>query len=218
MTRSKISPDGRISKRDVGAKLVVIMVGLPARGKSYITKKIQRYLSWQQHATKIFNVGTRRRIARGSGSLEVISPQKSHQGSSCHKSFSTLPCASCCTGVIDPPTQAAHILLNGVDPLDAKVKERNNHLSLDRLEQSAEFFDPKNEQASHFRDQLAISTLDELLDFLLYENGSVGILDATNSTIERRQVLFNRIKQREPKLNILFIESVCRDEKVWMGS
>jgi 6-phosphofructo-2-kinase len=44
--------------------------------------------------------------------------------------------------------------------------------------------------------------------------GSVGILDATNSTIARRQIIFNHIKKREPKLGILFIESVCEDEKV----
>jgi len=44
--------------------------------------------------------------------------------------------------------------------------------------------------------------------------GSVGILDATNSTIARRQIIFNHIKEREPKLGILFIESVCEDEKV----
>ena len=63
MTRSRVSPDGKIPERDVAAKLVIIMVGLPARGKSYITKKIQRYLSWQQHNTRIFNVGNRRRVA-----------------------------------------------------------------------------------------------------------------------------------------------------------
>ncbi|KAG0294791.1 hypothetical protein BGZ98_001636 [Dissophora globulifera] len=38
-------------------------VGLPARGKSYIVKKLQRYLTWLQYDTKVFNVGNRRRIA-----------------------------------------------------------------------------------------------------------------------------------------------------------
>lgn len=86
--------------------------------------------------------------------------------------------------------------------------------SADTMEQSAQFFDPKNEKASQIREQVALSTLDELLDFLLNQGGSVGILDATNSTIERRQILFKAIKDREPKLGILFIESVCEDEKV----
>lgn len=66
MTRSRVSPDGKIAQRDVGAKLVIIMVGLPARGKSYITRKLQRYLSWQQHDAKVFNVGNRRRVVAGS--------------------------------------------------------------------------------------------------------------------------------------------------------
>jgi len=59
-----------------------------------------------------------------------------------------------------------------------------------------------------------MGTLDELLEFLLNKGGSVGILDATNSTLERRQLLFKHIKEREPKLGILFIESVCEDTKV----
>ena len=62
-----MSPDGRVSGRDVGSKLVIVMVGLPARGKSYIVKKIARYLNWLQHSTRIFNVGDRRRVAVGGG-------------------------------------------------------------------------------------------------------------------------------------------------------
>src|ERR1700761_3290795 len=62
LTKSKVSPDGRIAQRDIGSKLIIVMVGLPARGKSYITKKLARYLNWLQHDTKIFNVGDKRRI------------------------------------------------------------------------------------------------------------------------------------------------------------
>jgi 6-phosphofructo-2-kinase len=208
MTRSRVSPDGKISQRDVGAKLVIVMVGLPARGKSYITRKLQRYLSWQQHETRIFNVGNRRRVVAGGApapaedqpqSLPLRSPRKS--------------------GPIDGPTQAAHILLNGVDPT---VVEDEEHEPVDptgqpqseSMDQSAEFFDPNNTRAAKIRDQVAMSTLDELLKFLLDQGGSVGILDATNSTIERRQAIFKHIKAREAKVGILFIESVCEDKKV----
>src|SRR4051812_35202224 len=104
MTRSRVSPDGKIAQRDVGAKLVVVMVGLPARGKSYITKKIQRYLSWQQHECRIFNVGSRRRTAAGTGPQ---SPPQSPPRSP--KVTRTLRTASL-AGMVDAPTQAAHIL------------------------------------------------------------------------------------------------------------
>src|SRR3989338_2178177 len=37
------------------------MVGLPARGKTYIARKIARYLNWLNVPTKVFNVGSYRR-------------------------------------------------------------------------------------------------------------------------------------------------------------
>ncbi|KAK0706825.1 6-phosphofructo-2-kinase-domain-containing protein [Lasiosphaeria miniovina] len=206
MTRSKASPDGRIPERDVAAKLVIIMVGLPARGKSYITKKIQRYLSWQQHNSRIFNVGNRRRIAAG-----VAKPQNEAAPVS-----ATEP---------DGPTQAATILLNGAQNMpNITVEDEPTRLDLNgsaarlkrqqQIDQSAKFFDPKNESAAKLREQVALDTLDELLDYLLHRGGAVGILDATNSTIHRRQLLVNRIREREPKLGILFIESICHDENL----
>ncbi|XP_022376520.1 6-phosphofructo-2-kinase/fructose-2,6-bisphosphatase 3 isoform X2 [Enhydra lutris kenyoni] len=54
--------------RSCGPKLtnsptVIVMVGLPARGKTYISKKLTRYLNWIGVPTKVFNVGEYRREA-----------------------------------------------------------------------------------------------------------------------------------------------------------
>lgn len=45
------------------APCVIVMVGLPARGKTYMARKLTRYLNWVGITTKVFNVGEYRRIA-----------------------------------------------------------------------------------------------------------------------------------------------------------
>jgi broad specificity phosphatase PhoE/predicted kinase len=47
-------------------KIALVMVGLPARGKTYIARKLARYLSWLGHRTQVFNVGNYRRERLGS--------------------------------------------------------------------------------------------------------------------------------------------------------
>ncbi|XP_072135088.1 6-phosphofructo-2-kinase/fructose-2,6-bisphosphatase 2-like isoform X8 [Mobula birostris] len=42
---------------------LIIMVGLPARGKTYVSKKLTRYLNWIGVPTKVFNLGQYRREA-----------------------------------------------------------------------------------------------------------------------------------------------------------
>jgi broad specificity phosphatase PhoE/predicted kinase len=46
--------------------LALIMVGLPARGKTFVARKIMRYLNWLGHPTRVFNVGNYRRQHVGS--------------------------------------------------------------------------------------------------------------------------------------------------------
>jgi broad specificity phosphatase PhoE/predicted kinase len=46
--------------------LVVVMVGLPARGKTYTARKLARYLSWLGYSAQVFNVGNYRRSLVGS--------------------------------------------------------------------------------------------------------------------------------------------------------
>ncbi|MCJ1307197.1 hypothetical protein MMC25_000843 [Agyrium rufum] len=251
LTKSKVSPDGRIAQRDVGAKLVIVMVGLPARGKSYITKKIARYLNWLQHDTRIFNVGARRRVVAASGRPD--SPKRN--GFAINGNTASLNGILSRDRMASPEVIAAKILMNGngathdrsndilpppaLDPNQpsmltdsilpngsrASSQSLNGHAnrsingshppesSAETMDQNAEFFDPNNAKAAQLRHQLAMSTLDELLDYILDEGGSVGIFDATNSTLERRKAIMDKIKARAgPELNVLFLESLCVDE------
>lgn len=47
-------------------RLVIGMVGLPARGKTYLAKKLCRYLNWIGYNSAVFNIGSYRRKEVGS--------------------------------------------------------------------------------------------------------------------------------------------------------
>lgn len=225
------------------------MVGLPARGKSYITKKITRYLNWLQHDTRIFNVGERRReAANGPSRPPTAHPERSELLASYSNSLNGVLTPK---DLLPPPTLTAQILVNGqphangplgdvlrppalenlrtdsqfVGPLkhpspkgalEATKTCRTGDLpSPEPQDQSAQFFDPENASASKLREELAMATLEELLDYILDQGGSVGIFDATNSTLERRKRIMDRIRERAgPELGVLFLESLCIDENV----
>ncbi len=48
-----------------GRRYVLVMVGLPARGKTYTARKLAGYLSWLGYPTEVFNVGAQRRAVLG---------------------------------------------------------------------------------------------------------------------------------------------------------
>lgn len=58
-------------QRGIAPKTAIAMVGLPARGKSHIARKLARYLTWTGYRTQIFNVGNYRR--------EIVGSQKRHE-------------------------------------------------------------------------------------------------------------------------------------------
>ena len=123
LTKSKVSPDGKIAQRDVGSKLFIVIVGLPARGKSYVTKKIARYLNWLQHDTRIFNVGERRRVATGVPS-RLNTPAHPPEGLQMNGTFTLGASTASLNGILhhqvvsDAPKIAAKILVNGHDVSD----------------------------------------------------------------------------------------------------
>jgi len=53
------------------------MVGLPARGKSYLSNRLQRYLRWLEYEVKVFNAGQLRR-SKGRAQAEKSGVKEDH--------------------------------------------------------------------------------------------------------------------------------------------
>lgn len=126
-------------------RVCVVMVGLPARGKSLIAQKIVRYLSWLSIKSKCFNVGGYRR-----------------------------------------------------------------ELAADVGDFTAEFFDPSNKRGLQYRQLAVDSAINDMMKWFVNENGVVGILDATNSTKQRRAEILKLC--RENYIEPMFLESWCDDQ------
>ncbi|XP_076670881.1 6-phosphofructo-2-kinase/fructose-2,6-biphosphatase isoform X2 [Andrena cerasifolii] len=125
---------------------VIAMVGLPARGKTYISKKLCRYLNWIGISTKVFNLGEYRRHAT-----------TAYQ---CH-----------------------------------------------------EFFRPDNIKAMAIRTQCAMDALNDVCQWLESGDGEVAVFDATNSTVDRRQLIWDIVVEKMG-FKLFFVESVCNDPEI----
>jgi len=150
---SKIQSDRQLLREQLtpnASGLIVAMVGLPARGKSFISRKVERFLKWTGNRTQTFNVGKYRRDA------------------------------------VDPETSG-----------------------------KSDFFDKSNRDAVVQRMQMAMAALADAIKFL-DDGGKFAIFDATNSTVERRKLIADKVSSAGRKYSILWVEAVCDDEEVVM--
>lgn len=76
--------------------------------------------------------------------------------------------------------------------------------------QSADFFRADNPEGLEARNEVAALAMDDMLAWM-QEGGQVGIFDATNSTRKRRNML---MKMAEGKCKIIFLETICNDERI----
>ncbi|KAJ0124735.1 hypothetical protein J7T55_006076 [Diaporthe amygdali] len=129
-------------------RICVVMVGLPARGKSYIAQKAQRYLQWLSVPSQTFNVGNYRRKAAAQ------------------------------------PT--------------------------------ADFFDIGNSEGERQRKAAAEAAVADMLKWFRDEKGVVAILDATNSTKERRKWILEICTNAG--IEVIYVESKCDDEELIMAN
>lgn len=148
-TQAKLAPKSNGSRvQGEDRRICVVMVGLPARGKSLIAGKALRYLKWLSIKAAVFNVGQYRR-----------------------------------NDTPRPP---------------------------------ASFFDTANTKGERLRRVAAEAALSDMIKWFREEEGTVAILDATNSTKERRQWIQDRCDAES--ILTLYVESKCDDEELIMSN
>ncbi|KAG5515090.1 hypothetical protein RHGRI_036207 [Rhododendron griersonianum] len=84
------------------------------------------------------------------------------------------------------------------------------HYSTHFCVQAADFFRADNPEGKEARNEVAALAMDDMIAWM-QEGGQVGIFDATNSTRERRNML---MKMAEGKCKIIFLETICNDERI----
>ena len=80
--------------------------------------------------------------------------------------------------------------------------------------QKACFFDNKKSDSVQQREVFLKYALFDLNTFLTINNGKIAILDATNSTQERRKKILETLNMFEYQKNIIFIENITTDETI----
>ncbi|KHC67717.1 6-phosphofructo-2-kinase [Candida albicans P75010] len=130
-------------------KLILLLVGLPASGKSTICKQFQEFINENsEYNAQIYNAGDVRRRRSAS--------------------------------------------------------EFND----------AQFCDPNNEQGKKDRELYATITVNNLINDLQSNVIDVGFLDATNTTLERRQRMINLINEQVPNGRIVIFDVQCNNQKL----
>lgn len=79
---------------------------------------------------------------------------------------------------------------------------------------TADFFDSQNEDGLKIREEAATAAVNDMMKWFNSEDGVVAILDATNTTRQRRDWLLRLC--RENSIEPMFLESWCNDEKIIM--
>lgn len=98
--------------------------------------------------------------------------------------------------------------------IPARVFNVGSYRRCNTPQPDATFFDPYNEEGERMRRAAAEAAMTDMFRWFETGKGVVAILDATNSTKERRQWIHE--KCREADIETLFVESICDDEDLIM--
>ncbi len=170
--------------------MVICLVGLPGRGKSFIARKLQTFLTWRGNECKIFNVGKYRRQVQA----DFVSEKKS-------KDSSTSSSGACDANFFDAK-----------NPQAAKLRQQAASLAMKDMLQ---WLDIEEENG---KDTKLPSNIHMWASKASIQQSRIAIFDATNSTNQRRQWVLEEctspLKRGGKVTGCVFVESVCDDEEL----
>jgi 6-phosphofructo-2-kinase len=175
-------------------KLVIVLVGLPARGKSFVARKLLNFLEWYGVHCKIFNVGKYRRKAYA----EVNS--ESEGSGACDANFFDANNEKAAALREEVAAIALKDMLRWLDDEEDSVNEGG----------SGEIGGIPSVASSRSIASMSVGPRDS--------TDRIAIFDATNSTEKRRQWVLEQCtspaKRPGKPTGVVFVESICDDEEL----
>jgi len=177
----------------VGEKHVIVMVGLPARGKTHMARRLARYLAFFHGArTKVFNVGEYRRLHMANKQVSSdFFDHKNDKNQELRASFAQLAMDDMMQFLFEDHTQQQIIKVESMDNMAGSLGGVGGGGS------------------SHTHNQPGMAGIGHNQQKGV-DSGKVAFFDATNTTKARRKWIYSQLEALP--LKIIFIESICTDE------
>ncbi|KAL9114539.1 MAG: hypothetical protein Q9227_001620 [Pyrenula ochraceoflavens] len=102
------------------------------------------------------------------------------------------------------------------ESIKAEIFNVGKYRRLDTPQPDASFFEPMNAEGERARRAAAEAAVGDLIQWFAQKKGTVAILDATNSTKQRRKWVHERLTAAN--IEVIFVESKCDDENLIMSN
>jgi 6-phosphofructo-2-kinase len=181
------------------SRTVIALVGLPARGKSFVARKLLTYLNWTGVHCKVFNVGRYRREEHAHALIATnasATTEREKEG-------------ACDANFFDPHNEAAQ-----------HVRELAAHRAmadmLQWLDCESSSLSSEHGGSDSSEEDLSMSQSGPAASNLYRSIERVAIFDATNSTEKRRQWIVDCCTGPDQKetIGVVFVESLCDDQEL----
>ena len=206
---------GLHGKDDYAERLLIVLVGLPARGKSFIARKLQNYMLWRGNHCRTFNVGKYRRTQVTSDNNEEERKDKA--------------------GEKDSKLEQKASFFDDSNHDASKLRQKAAQMALNDTLEWLEEGDTEDKKYGS-KKKSSSKKMDEyfIRNHVSYsqrrKHHRIAIFDATNTTNERRTWILQECakadgttttttttaqqRKKKRRTGVLFLESICDDEEL----